>query len=183
VNAQELQTYLERMDRELSRPAKLCVYGSAACILLGEPQRTSLDVDVAAPYSVADEADLRRAAQAAGLPVNPREDFMGDHIEWIGPLRLCLPLPRPGSDVTLWRGAKLTLVTLAVEDLIASKLIRYDPVDQADIRFLLDQRPTPFARVAEAAERLPDGFRDDPLVRDNLKCLEADMAVWAGSRP
>lgn len=92
VNRAEIVGYFEAIDRALRTPAVLYIYGSASCILLGEPDRTSLDIDVAGPYSLADYADLRQAAEAAGIPIDPKEDFQGDHIEW--------------TDIALWRGGK-----------------------------------------------------------------------------
>lgn len=181
MNKAELIVYLERIDRGLQAPATLYLYGSAACILLDEPDRTSLDIDVAGPYSQADEADVRRAAESAGLPVNPGDDYEGDHIEWVGPLRLCLQPPLVGAGMTLWRGAKLCLQTGSVADLVASKLIRYDETDQSDIRYLLTQSPTPYADIESAAKRLPDSFARDPLVIENLANLRADMAMWGVS--
>jgi hypothetical protein len=126
MNKVELIGYLEGIDRALETPATLYIYGSAACILMDEPERTSLDIDVAGPYSQADEADVRRAAGRAGLPVNPGEDYGGDHIEWVGPLRLCLQPPVAGAEMTLWQGSKLCIRTGPVADLVASKLIRCD---------------------------------------------------------
>ena len=58
VNKADLVGYLERLDRALSSPATLHIYGSAAFMLLDEPDRTSLDIDVAAPYSNVDLGDL-----------------------------------------------------------------------------------------------------------------------------
>lgn len=60
MNKADLLGYLERLDRALQAPASLYIYGSGACILLDEPDRTSLHLDVAGPYSEADEGDLRR---------------------------------------------------------------------------------------------------------------------------
>jgi hypothetical protein len=77
MNKSELKTYLERIDAALEQPAMLYIFGSAACILMDEPDRTSLDIDVAAPYSVADYADIEQAAEAAGLPINPNESLGG----------------------------------------------------------------------------------------------------------
>ena len=75
VNKVELTAYLEKIDTELKSLATIYIYGSAAYILLDEPERTSLDIDVAAPYSNADYGDFRRAALASGLPVNPDEHY------------------------------------------------------------------------------------------------------------
>ena len=178
MNKAELTDYLERIDGALQAPATLCIYGSAACILMDEPGRTSLDIDVAAPYSQADESDFRRAAEAAGVPVNPGEDYGGDHVEWVGPLRLCLQRPEAGTETTLWQGAKLRLQTGPVSELIASKLIRYDAIDRTDVQYLMAQAHTPFDEIEAAAKRLPGPFARDPLVAENLENLRADMAQW-----
>ena len=180
MNKPELIGYLEGIDRALRAPATLHIYGSAACILLDEPDRTSLDVDVAGPYSSVDQGDLRQAAEAAGLPVNPDDDYAGDHLEWIGPARLCLQPPVAGQGLMLWQGAKLRVQTGTLADLIASKLIRYDEIDRSDIRYLLLQGRVPFAEIGAAAARLPAAFARDPLVQENLENLKMDMAMWGG---
>jgi len=178
MNKKELVAYLEGIDHALQSQATLYIYGSAACILLDEPDRTSLDVDVAGPYSVVDQGDLNQAAAKAGLPVNPDEDYVGDHIEWVGPLRLCLQPPVEGKGLTLWQGARLRIRTGDIADLVSSKLIRYDDLDRSDIQYLLATSRLPFSEIARAAERLPAPFAHDPLVRDNLNNLKADTAVW-----
>ncbi|MDY0165219.1 MAG: hypothetical protein RBS80_01660 [Thermoguttaceae bacterium] len=178
MDKKALIAYFEAMDRALQSRATLYIYGSAACILLDEPHRTSLDVDVAGPYSVADERDLRQAAEAAGLPINPDEGYSGDHIEWVGPLRLCLQPPMPGKGLTLWEGARLQVRTGDIADLVSSKLIRYDDLDRSDVQYLLATSRIPFAEVERAVERLPTPFAKDPLIHENLKNLKDDMAAW-----
>src|SRR5216684_2728897 len=111
MNKQELLCYLERLDAALVSEAALCVYGSGAFILLDEPDRTSLDLDVAGPYSRADFGDFQRAAKKAGLPVNPDEFTQTDHIEWVSAARLCLPKPDPATEIVLWQGRKLSIRT------------------------------------------------------------------------
>ena len=101
MNKAQLLACLEKMDAALTQPMQLYIYGSAAFMMLDEPDRISLDVDVAAPYSQAVYPDLVRAAAAAGLPVNPPADFPGDHLEWIQAARLCLPPPFC-DDPMLW---------------------------------------------------------------------------------
>ena len=44
MNKTDLLGYLERLDGALKAPATLHIYGSAAFMLLDEPERTSLDV-------------------------------------------------------------------------------------------------------------------------------------------
>lgn len=177
MNAASLRKHLERLDAALQEQARLCVYGSAALMLLGQEDRFSVDVDVAGPYSTVNERTLAAAAAEIGLPVNPPEDFVGDHMEWIGPLRLCLA--RPSDDtVVLWQGNRLIVFTLPPSDLIASKLIRYDPTDQADIQFLTVHQRVRFEDVERAVGRLPEPFREDALVLENLKNLRRDLLRW-----
>ena len=173
-----LESYLARLDDALQAPAVLHIYGSAACILLDEPGRTSLDIDVAGPYSEVDERDLRRAAARAGIPVNPADDFDGDHIEWIGPLRLCLQPPVEGTTLTLWKGHHLTIRTGSPADLVASKLVRYDETDRGDIQYMLTQANATFEDIVRAVDRLPAPFNRDAILRENLANLKTDMAIW-----
>lgn len=178
VDKSELVSYLEKIDGALSRPCLLCVYGSAAFILLDQPARTSLDIDVAGPYSEADMGELRRAAQAAGLPINPQESHQKDHIEWVSPVRLCLAAPQPQSELILWRGRSLTVKTVSMPDLIASKLIRYDAIDQSDIQYLVIQRSIGYEEICAAVRRLPPPFARDPVLLENLAALKEDLEDW-----
>ena len=178
MNATTLREHLARLDGALSEPARICVYGSAALMLMGEEDRFSVDVDVAGPYSTVNEVALTAAAQRIGLPVNPPEDFPGDHIEWVGPARLCLAVPSREDAVALWQGSRLTVFTVPPADLIASRLIRYDPTDQADIQFLVTQFRVGYEDVAQGVDRLPAVFRDDALVRENLVNFGRDLQRW-----
>jgi hypothetical protein len=180
MDKSELVLYLEKIDGALNSDATLCVLGGAALILLDEPDRTSLDVDVAAPYSDADFGDLEHAALAAGLPVNPSEHTASEHIEWIAALRLCLPQPDSETDMVLWQGSKLTLKTVSLPGLIASKLVRYDEIDQADILYLCSSGRIEYSAVEAAVQTLPPSFRNDPVVLDNLENLKIDMELWKG---
>ena len=178
MNKAELLSYLSRLDTALRHPTTLCVYGSAAWILLDEPDRTSLDIDVAAPYSTADFADLQRAAKTAGLPVNPEPHYQGDHLEWITALRLCLPKPATETEIMLWQGTRLTVKTVAIPQLVASKLIRYDEIDQADVQYLCSQTNMEFPAVEAAVRLLPPPFDQDAVVLENLQNLKADLKIW-----
>lgn len=177
MNAATLREHLARLDEALAEPARLCVYGSTALMLMGQEDRVSVDMDVAGPYSTVNERALAAAAERIGLPVNPPDDFSGDHIEWVGPLRLCLARPA-GDPVVLWQGSRLAVFTLPPSDLIASRLIRYDPTDQADIQFITVHQRVRFEEVEQAVARLPDPFREDALVRENLVNLRRDLLRW-----
>lgn len=60
MDKQRLTGYLEQLDQALRRSADLYIYGSAAFILLDEPDRTSLDIDVAGPYSNVDMGNCEK---------------------------------------------------------------------------------------------------------------------------
>ena len=174
-------SYFGRLDKELSAPTILHIYGSAAVILLGADDRTSLDIDVAGPYSSADFARFAEASAAAGLPVNPASDFASNHLEWVGALRLCLPPPPPETEsIVLWQGANLTVKTGRVADLVASKLIRYDESDQSDVQFLFNASRFTIESIAAVVKTLPRPFDTDALVLENLANLETDLVVWGG---
>lgn len=178
MDAKSLREYLGKLDTALTEPARLCIYGSGAVMLLGQEDRFSVDVDIAGPYSTVNEQALAVAARQVGLPVNPPEEYSGDHLEWIGPARLCLAAPAPDNAVPLWQGSRLTVFTLPPADLVASRLIRYDPTDLADIQFLSIQARLQFEDVAQAVNRLPQAFRADALVRENLENLRRDLQRW-----
>ena len=84
MNKAEIIAYLSRLDRELSASVVLYIYGSAVVILLDAPERTSLDIDVAGPYSSGNMAEIACASQRAGLPLNPDPLYQGNHLEWVG---------------------------------------------------------------------------------------------------
>ncbi len=184
MNKSELMAYLKEIDQGLKQPAMLYIYGSAAYILLDEPDRTSLDIDVAAPYSDADYADISQAAERAGIPINPAEESASNHIEWIQALRLCLPKPSPDMSMLLWQGTKLTIKSPPVPELIASKLIRYDEMDQGDLQYLYSQSPVAFSSIEKAVENLPPPFNTDAMVLENLENLRQDLKMWrSGGNP
>jgi hypothetical protein len=178
MDRDQLIQYLQSIDRQMSGDVNVYIYGSCAQMLLGEDLRTSLDMDLAGPYCSGNVAEFRRAAEQAGLPVDPDVTYQGDHIEWIGPLRLAVPPPDPERDVSLWQGNKVRVRTVSPARLVATKLIRYDQADQADIRFLIEKADLKHNQVREAVDDLPEQFRNDPLVRENLENLKDDMALW-----
>ncbi len=147
-------------------------------MLLGEELRTSLDIDVAGPYCSGRVLEFRKAAEAAGLPIDPDPSFRGNHIEWVGPLRLALPKPDPTSDMVLWQGDHLTVRSVSPAHLIASKLIRYDESDMADIRFIVENAGVSYSDILESVKNLPARFGKDPVLIDNLENLKLDMQIW-----
>ena len=172
------QQMLVAIDSKLESKATMVVYGASAFMLLGEETRTSLDVDVAAPYCSGNVAALRNAITAAGYIINPPPHVQTDHIEWVGGERLSLE-PPDDQAVLLWQGDRLSVLTVAPAALVASKLIRYDETDQSDIRSLCFRMNIRWEQVRDAVERLPVQFRHEAIVRENLDNLKQDMALWS----
>ncbi len=177
MNKEDILNLFEKVDNLLTTEAEICIYGSGAFMLLEEDERTSLDIDIAAPYSKVNFKDFSNAVKKAGYEINP-EFTDKEHIEWISKSRLCLAEPTPENETILWTGDKLIVRTVSPEDLVASKLIRYDEIDQSDIRFLISYLNIKYDRIVNAANRLPENFREDIIVIDNLQNLKEDMKLW-----
>jgi hypothetical protein len=84
--------------------------------------------------------------------------------------------------MTLWQGKRLLVRTASVPDLVASKLIRYDETDRADIQYLFVQFNFTWESVSDSVARLPHPFSSDVLVLENLNYLKSDMQLWSGSK-
>lgn len=179
INEQTVREYFSRLDALVGSKTELFVIGGSAVALLGAKIRTTVDVDVAMPYSMMDVAAFAEASEKAGLPVNPAFGYQGAYIELVQPLMLTLP--RPKSDETLpvlFQGTNLTVRTGSGADLVASKLYRYSEQDQEDIQFLMLRGGVTLEAVRESVSRLPERFRDDVLVTENLGNLERDAEQW-----
>ena len=120
---------------------RLCLIGSAACLFGGMNGRTSRDLDVWRPASDYDRLELKAAIEAAGLLFDPKSV--------LEPNRAYLQIVDPGltqlgafEPVLVERLGRLHLFRPPIENLIAAKLIRSDPKNLGDIRFLDSHRPS-----------------------------------------
>jgi hypothetical protein len=127
-------------------PVRLCLIGSAACLFGGMDGRTSADLDIWKPASDYDRAELKRAAEKAGLLFDPKQT--------LEPNRPYLQLIEPGltqlgvfEPVFIERIGRLHLYRPPVENLIAAKLLRAEPKDLGDIRFLMSRHRPDAARI------------------------------------
>jgi hypothetical protein len=151
LNGEEWMTVLERLARALppeGPPLKLCLIGSAACLFGGMDGRTSADLDVWQPASHYDRLELKAAAEKAGLLFNPTTA--------LEPQTPYLQLVEPGltqlgafQPVFIERVGRLHLYRPPVENLVAAKLIRAEPKDLGDIRFLVTRHRPDLARVRQ----------------------------------
>lgn len=127
-------------------PLRLCLIGSAACLFGGMDGRTSADLDIWKPASDYDRLELQTAAEKVGLLFDPKQTLEPD--------RPYLQLVEPGltqlgtfEPVLIERVGRLHLFRPPVENLIAAKLIRAEPKDLGDIRFLLSRHRPDLQRV------------------------------------
>ena len=151
-------------------PLRLCLIGSAACLLGGMEGRVSSDLDIWKPASDYDRRELKIAAEKCGLLFDPKQV--------LEPGRPYLQLIEPGltqlgefEPVLIERMGRLHLLRPPVENLIAAKLIRAEPKDLGDIRFLMSRYRPDLARV----RRIIEGFNSQVRERatENFVYLEA----------
>ena len=150
-------------------PVRLCLIGSAACLFGGMEGRTSADLDIWKPASDFDRQELKLAAEKAGLLFDPKHT--------LEPNRPYLQLIEPGltqlglfEPVFIDRIGRLQLYRPPVENLIAAKLLRAEPKDLSDIRFLLSR----YRPELKAIRGIIDGFKESgrERARENLVYLE-----------
>jgi hypothetical protein len=172
LNGDEWMAVLERLAAALPAqgpPVRLCLIGSAACLFGGMDGRASADLDIWKPASDYDRLALKAAAEQAGLLFDPKTALEPD--------RPYLQLVEPGltqlgpfEPVLVEKMGCLHLYRPPVEHLIAAKLIRAEPKDLGDIRFLVSRHRPDLRRVRE----IIDGFepRARELASENLVYLD-----------
>lgn len=156
---------LNALDAYLERSTRVIVYDRAALALgfdgAGPERAATMDVDAILPAveMEAIEADdhFWRALEAANRELEPRGLYMthlfADDQVILSPNWLQGIVPLAGND---WRW--LRAFRPSTLDLILTKMMREDPQDLADIRFLLQQEPLPVERLRAAWKeaRVPD---------------------------
>ena len=142
---------LERLAAALppgGAPVRLCLIGSAACLFEGMDGRTSLDLDIWKPASDYDRMELKAATEKAGLLFDPKSTLEPEtpYLQLVEP---GLTQLGPFEPVLLERLGRLHLYRPPVENLVAAKLIRAEPKDLGDIRFLVSRHRPDSQRVGQ----------------------------------
>ncbi len=140
---------LEELSKALGKdgpPVRLCLIGSAACLFGGMEGRTSADLDIWKPASDYDRLELKMAAEKAGLLFDPKQTLDPDrpYLQLIEPGLTQLGVFEP---VQIDRFGRLHLCRPPVENLIAAKLIRAEPKDLSDIKFLMSRHRPDLERI------------------------------------
>lgn len=176
MDQSRLRRILEDLDAALETDCLLLIRGGAAALVLGLDQRVTMDIDVL-PESRFVEADLRAACRRAGIGFNPddKDAVETEYLETVPDETLVLP--RPSESIpynTVFRGRRLTVKTPPAADLVVGTLQRLDPEDLADVAFLVRRFGLTRQDIEEAVGRLPERFREDPVIRDNLRYVLED---------
>ena len=142
---------LERLAAALppEGPAlRLCLIGSAACLFGGMEGRTSGDLDIWKPASDYDRLELKTAAAKAGLLFDPRTTLEPDtpYLQLVEP---GLTQLGPFEPLLVERLGRLQIYRPPAENLVAAKLIRAEPKDLGDIRFLVSRHRPDLQRVRQ----------------------------------
>jgi hypothetical protein len=142
---------LERLALSLrpeGAPLRLCLIGSAACLFGGMEGRASLALDISKPASDYDRLELKAAAEKAGLLFDPKTTLEPDtpYLQLVEP---GLTQLGPFEPVFIERLERLHLYRPPAENLVAAKLIRAEPKDLGDIRFLVSRHRSDLRKVRE----------------------------------
>lgn len=150
-------------------PLRLCLIGSAACLFGGMEGRASGDLDIWKPASDYDRVELKAAAEKAGLIFDPKA-ALEPNTPYLQLVEPGLTQLGPFEPVPLERLGRLHLYRPPVENLVASKLIRAEPKDLGDIRFLVSRHRPDLRRVRQIVA----GFDSQARKRasENLAYLE-----------
>jgi len=149
LDGEEWMLVLGELSKALGQdgPAmRLCLIGSAACLFGGMEGRSSTDLDIWKPASDYDRLELKAAAEKAGLLFDPKQTLEPGrpYLQMIEPGLTQLGLFEP---VLIDRIGRLHLYRPPVENLIAAKLIRAEPKDLSDIKFLMSRHRPDLARI------------------------------------
>ena len=167
---------LERLAAALGPegpPLRLCLIGSAACLFGGMEGRTSGDLDIWKPASDYDRLELKAAAENAGLLFDPKATLEPDtpYLQLVEP---GLTQLGPFEPVLVERLGRVHLYRPPVENLVAAKLIRAEPKDLGDIRFLVSRHRPDLQRVREIVAGFEPHARE--CASENLVYLEVFKA-------
>jgi hypothetical protein len=163
---------LEVMATELGKegtPVRLCLIGSAACLLGNMPDRISRDLGIWKPSSEYDTLQLKSAAEKAGILFNP--------IGLLEPTQPYLQIVEPGivqvgnfQPVLMEKMGRLEIYRPPIENIIASKLTRASEKDIEDIHYLSKVFLLDKDLVKKIIETFPQSVQESAL--ENLVYLD-----------
>ena len=162
IDGTELKALLEKIDAGLDVGQVICLIGSGATILLGQPARGTDDLEIWAEASTITMPLLRAAIQAAGLDFDPKDEFPSlPYVQIIHPGIVQVPgfdpvrrrwFKRPEQIV--WQGLRLRVTCPPGAALIASKLMRGSDRDFEDCLWIIAAQSVSAAAIVKAIKTL-----------------------------
>jgi hypothetical protein len=156
---------LRTLDRHLSRPTRLILYGRAALALgfvdVPDAFGATFDVDAILPRvemsTIEEDDQFWLALEKANEELEPGGLYI-THLFADDQVILSPDWMMHRVDIGLADLCHLSLQRPSTEDLILTKMMRVDPQDREDILFLLSRLPVPSTRLAEILESpgIPD---------------------------
>lgn len=174
---------LETLDRHLTQPAELTIFGRAALALGFENSplifTTTQDVDAILPLSwlsAPDEnVDFWEAQQKTNAELEPSGLYI-THL--FRELEIILTPDWLANRVPIKTSlARLSVLRPATVDLILSKMARGDENDLSDIQFLLQREEMSAVKIQSAFERAR--VPDVPEIRDLFKSVQPKVLQMA----
>ncbi|MXX87926.1 MAG: hypothetical protein F4213_13185 [Boseongicola sp. SB0677_bin_26] len=174
LNRDKLDAILISLGKNLSKPCRITVVGSAASMIWGQDGRQTPDIDVWRPTSEFDEEDLRNACYATGILFNPTGNVEhGDvYIQILRPG--IVEFPGPFERTLLGQYGNLAVDMPPAEMIVASKLVRCNSRDIEDVMWWMANANLSKADV-EAAINLIPGKVERESALENLVLIDIQM--------
>ena len=167
IEKDTVDALLIELGSRLTKPATLCIIGSTASIITGQPSRQTPDIDIWFPSSAFDVGDMKRACDEVGLIYDPKGE--------VDPETIYLQIVRPGivslpakfTEELIGRYGLLTLVMPPPEVIVAAKLARGLDTDIEDAIWWVRGRDLSGQQISEAIESIPSEHNRE-TARENL---------------
>ncbi len=155
IDRDGLRDILSAIGKELRKPARLTLIGSAASIISGQGGRQTPDINVWQPTSDFDADDFRNACEKAGILYDPK-GLIGDEDEYIQIVREgIVSLPHGFRTTEIDRYGHLIVERPPAELIVASKLSRGSETDLEDSAWWVANAGLSLQAVEKAIGELP----------------------------
>lgn len=150
MNREKLEELFVKLADKLHRSARLCIFGSAPGIILGQPNRNTEDIDMWRPSSTYDASDLKRVMSELDVLWNPMHPPKGSgqiYLQVVQPG--IVNFPRDLDTAPVYQRGKLTIAMPTPVVLTASKLVRAEQKDINDIRWWMQEKSITLRQLEE----------------------------------
>lgn len=176
LNKESLEDLFVRLSEKIHRRTRLCLFGSSPGILLGQPNRTTQDIDMWRNSSTYDASDLKRAMADLGVLWNPMHPPKGGPVY----LQVVVPgivnFPHALETAPVFKRGMLTIVMPTPVLLSAAKLVRGTEKDLQDICWWMQHRSISLRLLETAGVNRLGNPEQRELARSQLALVRVHMA-------